>query len=387
VLQPPGGANAVAAWTLEALRDEYDLTVLAFERVSLPAINRFYGTSLSDADLSVIYPHRLIRAALGLDFTEGSIQPAAWLMRMCRQLRHRFDLVMAAGMEEMDLGGPGLQYVHYPHLARFWGKYRDSSAGLPGLLRGETRPWILLAGYSVERLKQTAMLTNSDWTRDQIQRAYGIRAQTLYPPVTACPRTIPWESREDSFVCVGLLHPRKRMDWVIAMLGKVRERHRRIHLHLAGRRDEGRAAGQYYRTLLGLVAANRQWVHLHEDLSREGLLDLMGRSRYAVHALRGEHFGIAAAEALMAGAIPFVHNSGGQVEIVGGDRRLCYGDEEAEEKIGAVLASEELRASLRQSLLARRELFTVNRFMDGIRDAVGSAIRRAPAGLQPGCRQ
>ncbi len=372
-LRPPGGACGVAAWMLEALKHEYDLTVLSSEQVDLAGVNRFYGTSLVDSDLSVIRPNQLIRMGLGLDRSEGSIQPAAYLMRMCRRIRHGYDMVIAAGMEEMDLGGPGLLYVHYPHLARFWGKYSDSRAGLSGLLRRATRPWIILAGYSVERLRQTTMLTNSDWTRDRIYEAYRIRAQTVYPPVTA-QHSEPWASRENSFVCTGRMHTRKRMDWVITMLHELRKRYGSIHLHLVGTRDEGSEAAKYYRALRGLVTANSKWVHLHEDLSRQGLLDLMGRSRYAIHALREEHFGIAPAEALMAGAIPFVHDSGGQVEIVGREPRLCYRDEDAADKIGAVLTNAELQASLRSFLAARRELFTVGRFMQEIRGAVGLAI-------------
>ena len=365
----------MAAWTLEALKNEYDLTVLAFQRTDFAAIDDFYGTSLRGSDIACVYPNGLIQAALRLDFSEGSIQPAAYLMRMCRRLRHPYDLVMAAGMEEMDLGGPGLLYVHYPHLARFWDKYRDSGAGLAGLLRRQTRPWMLLAGYSVERLKQNVILTNSDWTAGRIRRAYGLPARTIYPPVTASVRQLPWASREDGFVCVGRLHARKRMDWVIAMLAQVRARHRAIRLHLVGTRDEGRAAGEYYRALRKAVAANGAWVQLHEDFSRQELLDLMGRSRYAIHALIDEHFGIAPAEALLAGCIPFVHDSGGQVEIVGGDARLCYRDDVAAEKIGTVLDSVELQLSLLESLEPRRGLFTVNRFMEEIRDAVSSAIR------------
>ncbi|MGA2436293.1 MAG: hypothetical protein ABSG25_13535, partial [Bryobacteraceae bacterium] len=57
-LQPPGGANAVAAWMLEALKDRYDLTVLAERQVNLPEVNRFYGTSLRQSDVSVLRPNR-----------------------------------------------------------------------------------------------------------------------------------------------------------------------------------------------------------------------------------------------------------------------------------------------------------------------------------------
>ncbi len=71
---------------------------------------------------------------------------------------------MAAGFEEMDLGGPGLVYVHHPELARFWKTHQDSRAGLIGLLRGKTRPWTLVAGFRIDRFKQNTILTNSDWT-------------------------------------------------------------------------------------------------------------------------------------------------------------------------------------------------------------------------------
>jgi glycosyltransferase involved in cell wall biosynthesis len=83
---------------------------------------------------------------------------------------------------------------------------------------------------------------------------------------------------------------------------------------------------------------------------------------------------MAAAEALMAGCIPFVHASGGQVEIAGNDPRLCYSDSDAADKIGAVLGSGDLQAALQRSLSPRRELFTVERFTEQIREAAKSAI-------------
>jgi hypothetical protein len=76
----------------------------------------------------------------------------------------------------------------------------------------------------------------------------------------------------------------------------------------------------------------------------------------------------------MAGCIPFEHDSGGQVEIAGNDPRLCYNDTDAAEKIAAVLHSADLQASLQDTLSARRELFTMERFMEGIRAAVDTAI-------------
>ena len=294
-------------------------------------------------------------------------------MRMCRRYRRNYDLVIAAGMEEMDLGGPGLIYVHYPHLARFWTKYRDSAAGFAGLFRGKTRPWIILAGYTIERMKQNTMLANSDWTGRRIYEAYGVPAQTVYPPVAAATSPLPWQARENSFVSVGRFQARKRMDWLIRLLGEIRGRHP-ARLHLVGTRDGGPAASRYYRALGELVESNREWVYLHEDLPREGLLDLLSRCRYGIHALKDEHFGIAPAETLMAGCIPFVHDSGGQVEIVGHDPRLCYQDADAVAKISAVLDSEASQADIQHSLASLRQRFSVDHFIGRIRQAVEAAI-------------
>jgi glycosyltransferase involved in cell wall biosynthesis len=374
MLRPPGGAAAVGAWTIEVLKDRYDVTVLSQCKPEIAAVNRFYGTNLRESDFSLILPSRPMRLLFGLDPDKASIQPVAYMMRLCRRYRRAYDTVIATGTEEMDLGGPGLNYVHYPYLARFWGKYRDSGAGWMGWLRGETRPWMLLAGIRVERIRQSTILANSDWTGRKIEQGYGIRPRTLYPPVPAPARVMGWAERDESFVSMGTLHDGKRMDWIIGVLGKVRQRHPGIRLHLVGPRDNRAAGGAFYARLRNLVEENRKWVELHDDLPRAELFELMGRCRYGIHALRDEHFGIAPAEALLAGCVPFVHDSGGQVEIVGRDPRLCYQDEDAVEKISAVLGDGEMCAALREMLAAQRGLFTVERFRTGLRAAVEELI-------------
>ena len=124
---------------------------------------------------------------------------------------------------------------------------------------------------------------------------------------------------------------------------------------------------EYRRTLRDLVRANGDWVQFHEDLPREQLLDLMGRMRYGIHANHDEHFGIAPAELMASGCIVFVHDSGGQVEIVGGDRRLCYAsDEEAAGKILRVMDSPAMQASILDFLQSRRAMLSTAAFMRGL---------------------
>ena len=71
-------------------------------------------------------------------------------------------------------------------------------------------------------------------------------------------------------------------------------------------------------------ARDGDWIEIREDLSRTELNALMGRSRYGVHAMEGEHFGMATAEMIRAGCLVFPHRSGGSVEVVD-DAPSCCG--------------------------------------------------------------
>ena len=378
--QPPGGANTVAAWIVEALKSHYALTLLTWNRVNTAEINRFYGTSLQQTDFAVIYPNRLLRTLFKLDPDQGSIQPTAYLMRVCHRIRRHYDLVIGPAVEEMDLGGPGLLYVHYPELSRFWPKYRDCggkplAAKILYLLKGETRPWMILADYSLQRLKENAILTNSDWTGSLFERIYGVKTRTLYPPVPVSVAERAWSQRSNGFLASGRFDSLKRMDWIISTLGQVRKSQPDVTLHLAGTKEAVGDGPKHYRELRRLVDVNSEWVKLHENLSRHDLSQLAAQVRYGIHAQIDEHFGIAPAEILMTGGIPFVHNSGGQVEISGCDPRLCFTtQEDAVEKITAVIRDGHAQEAVLESLAPRRKMFTCERFVEGIREAVRSRL-------------
>jgi glycosyltransferase involved in cell wall biosynthesis len=378
--QPPGGANTVAAWIAEALKTHYALTLLTWNPVNTAEINRFYGTSLRPTDFTVIYPNRLLRILFKLDPDPESLQPTAYLMRACRRIRRHYDLVMGAAVEEMDLGGPGLLYVHYPELSRFWRKCRDC-AGKPlgikllHLLKGETRPWMILADYSLERMKENAILTNSDWTGSLFERIYGVKTRTLYPPVPVSVAERAWSERSNGFLASGRFNSLKRMDWIVATLSQVRKSQPDVTLHLVGTKVVVGDGPMHYRELRRIVDANSNWVSLHENLSRHDLSQLTAQVRYGIHAQINEHFGIAPAEILMGGGIPFVHDSGGQVEISGHDPRLCFTtQEDAVERIKAVMQGTRAQSAILESLAPRRKMFTPARFVEGIREAVRSRL-------------
>jgi glycosyltransferase involved in cell wall biosynthesis len=57
-------------------------------------------------------------------------------------------------------------------------------------------------------------------------------------------------------------------------------------------------------------------VHLHPDASFSEIVECLQRAKYFLHTLVNEPFGLTAVQAMAAGCIPVVHDSGGQVEAV-----------------------------------------------------------------------
>ena len=141
-----GGAELVAAWTIQALRDEHELTVLAWERPPLAEHNDAAGTSLRPGDFRLALPAPAVRRAGDLAGRAGldphRTQRFAWLMRMTRRLRAQHDIVISP-FGEADLGGSGIQYVQpwaHPFLdggaARPW-----MTVTCPRAACGRTRRW------------------------------------------------------------------------------------------------------------------------------------------------------------------------------------------------------------------------------------------------------
>ena len=382
-LQPPGGGNTVAAWIIEALKREYSTSILTWKAPDFEEINRFYGTSLSGSEIRVHYISPIIRELLNLDPDTASFQKMSYLMRVCKRMKKNYDVIISAN-NEADFGCRGIQYFHYPYLHNKIQPILDFPwySKLWEMLKGKYRLWMLISGFSYDRFKNNLILVNSDWTGDRVREFYGIEPITVYPPVPGNFSYVPWEEREDGFVCIGRIAPGKGFEKVINILSDVRARGYEVHLHIIGTPDDiwGR---DYYQDVLRRIRENPSWVFLNENLSRDELIKLVSKHKYGIHGMVDEHFGIAVAEMVKAGCIAFVPNDGGPVEIVGGDKRLVYQTkEEAITKIIRILSNPDEQASLRNYLNSRKELFSTERFMSQIREIVRRFPGTAPIGSQ-----
>ena len=365
-LQPPGGGNAVAAWILQAMAGVHDITVYSWRPVELESVNAYYGTSIRAEQATWVSVPPSVRVPLEALPIPVVLLKSSILFRRAKRLIDDFDVVVC-GHNETDFGSRTLQYIHYPARLRprpptdlHW--YHVWSAGLAAYYA--ICDWI--GKFDQERVVEATTLTNSTWIAERMVELYGkdARPRVVPPPVEMEPSSVSWAERREGFVCIGRIAPEKELERVIEILGRVQESRAGVELHLIGSRGPTR----YLRTVERLAREAGDWVHLHLDVSRTELVQLIHENRYAIHGMSEEHFGIAPAEALLGGCVVFVPDGGGQVDIVGPDPRLRFASNEAAAaKILGVLGNEEEQQELRAYLASRATLFTRARFEAAIR--------------------
>jgi len=390
-LAPYGGGEGVCVWMLEALRADHDLCLLTWERPDFAALDAFFGTSLAAAGIEVRLAHPRLPERLRRSRFARQLKHWALLAEARRQ--GDVDLLIAAD-EESDLGGAGIQYLHFPRL-----QYLAAGGGAPSTVAGRARELAFAlyrragaraTGFSLARMRRNTTVVNSDWTGAEVRRLHGIDTITVHPPAVGPFPAVPWSDRTDGFVAVGRIVPEKRLEVIIDIVQRVRVA-AGVQGGSRGGSDQGApdlsppwplhivaSAGDPVCEARVLARAREAgpWVRVHRQLSRLELVRLLTRHRYGIHAMAEEHFGMAVAEMVAAGMIPFVPRGGGQVEIVRDERLLWTSIEDAVAKIGALRSSPAAQESVRTSLAARAPELGPERFMREIRTVVQGAIAR-----------
>jgi glycosyltransferase involved in cell wall biosynthesis len=357
-------------WTIEALKRDYDVTLISGGDADLARLNAYYGTTLAPRDFSIL------RAPLpwGLRNTaKFAGLKSSFFQRYVRRKAAEFDLLINC-YGPLDCGRPGIQMIAdfsfveewrfslHPGLRtwkRWWYGRSPIRQAYLALCAGVYRP-------SPDGWKRNLTLANSAWTAGLLRSKLGVESQILYPPVECDFPQVPFEDRDNGFVCLGRVVPEKKVDAIIEILSRVRQRGQGVHLHVLGGLDDS----PYGVRVKRLAGQNRDWVTLEGWAVGERKKHLLASHRYGIHALENESFGIAVGEMVNAGCMVFVPSGGGQVEIVD-HPALIYKDEgDAVEKIVAVLTSRSQQEALRHHRRQNADKFSPERFQAQIRQAV-----------------
>ena len=373
-----GGSEARAMWAIEALKADFNVSLITGGAVDLDGLNRFYGTRVNEKEISIRqapisgFLHRL----KGADALRG-----AFYQRFCRKIAHEFDVLISA-YNLCDFGVPAIHCIaDFSWDEEIRKRLHPLPKGARGLFHHNKllRKCYLSLAKSVVRSSERNLfsgedliLANSRWSAGIIRDKYGTDIHILYPPVFAEFPEIEFEDRKIGFVCIGRISPEKRIERIVEILKHVRRRGYDIHLHVIGNTDET----TYGKFVEDLCREQGDWVTMEGSRFGEEKANLLSHHRFAIHACHGEAFGISVAEMVKAGCITFVPSQGGQAEIVNHESLMYDNVEDAVEKIDTVLRKPQLQAELRQHLKKQGTKFSTKAFMEGLRAAVEKFLRQ-----------
>ncbi|MGC8570671.1 MAG: glycosyltransferase [Caldivirga sp.] len=210
------------------------------------------------------------------------------------------------------------------------------------------------------------LLANSKWTLNQLPYRPKLSG-VLYPPVI--PHECGSVRKEDMVITVGRIATDKRITEAVKIMEAVYARYPRAAFYIIGLPYNQ----EYFRRVKELA----KHVEFVLDAGEETKWSYLCRAKVLLHTAVNEHFGLVAAEAQYAGAVPVVHKSGGLwSDIVKyGEFGLGYlNNNEAVESIIRLLSNEELLESYSRRVREHSLIFTYRAFKSKLISYVKSII-------------
>jgi glycosyltransferase involved in cell wall biosynthesis len=298
------------------------------------------------------------------------------LSRAVDDVGGKYDLLISTNRTAPPTSCDSLLYIHYPGVVR---RTTDRDAW-PTVLR---RTYARLCGLvepNGDATRETHYVANSAWTARRSERHLPCRPTVVYPPVkTADLRSESWEERTDSIVTAGRLAPRKNLRRNVSIVSALRERGHDVDYYIVGP-STNRSLSPFadsYPERVRAIANQHDYVHVLGEVDRSRLVTLLSSAKYGLHGMEEEHFGIAIAEYVASGMIPFVPNSGGQREVVGDDPALTYESRaDAVERMDSVLAEPRLQHRIQDRLPDIDRKFGRDRFHREMRRLIADLVEQ-----------
>ena len=354
-----GGSEAVCIKFIEALMDDFKIDLITnYGKVNMKRINRFYGTHFSSNDFRIIQTRGYLSGyPLGYTLKSHIVQ------KYFKKYKTRYDFAISTN-NEMDFGKEGIQYIHFPSM-------HDAEIKNNIYRKFYYKICVGLSSYNKEGMKKNITLVNSYWTKEKVSEIYGIESKVVYPPIENVAK-LPWDKKEDGFLCIGRIWPEKRIENIIEILREVRKKYPYIHLHIVG----PVISKEYLKKIYSFTRNDKDWIYYDLNLSRSEIKELISRHKYGIHAMKEEHFGMVVAEMVKAGCIVFVPNGGGQLEIVGYEESIVYkNQEDAIGKVKQMIGTEIIQKKVLKKLHSLGNHFSEKMFAKDIKDTINSFVQ------------
>lgn len=369
-----GGSESRVMWLLQTLKDAYDVTLVTTRDVDLVDLNHFYGTAVGRNEITIRCAPVpwFMKNSSGIAGLRGVLYE-----RFTQRIGHEYDLCISA-YNLTDWGAPALHFiadfVWDRELVKIFDPTPRQGAKLIHQDNFLRRAYLQLCRLIRKNGKPIAsffdgthqLIANSQWSSDQIENKYGyVCDAVVFPPVLSAFRPVKWKEREYGFVSIGRVAQEKRVEQQIDIMERVRALGHNLHFHIIGEVEN-----DPYGNMIKEKCAGKPWVHLEGrkvGLEKERLLT---KHKFALHTRPHEAFGITVAEYVKAGCIPFLPDSGGQVEVAPFNELQFGSVEDAVLKIDKILRSETLQQTLLQKLETQKNTFSSDRFCSQARQIV-----------------
>jgi glycosyltransferase involved in cell wall biosynthesis len=207
------------------------------------------------------------------------------------------------------------------------------------------KPWQFISN-NLDYIKEATIITNSNYTRNLIRKAWGIESTVIPPPCPQYRFPILKEKKQEVICSIGRFTPEKHYEQVLMVARRLTDKKFEL---------VGSVTSDKMEYLKGLIRSAPENVKFHINATVEEKLEVLTRAKVLLHSFIGEHFGIALIEAMSAGILPVTHDSGAAKEdkLVPNEYRYNDIDEAVKATIDALnkwdlSTAESLRESARK---------------------------------------
>jgi glycosyltransferase involved in cell wall biosynthesis len=381
-MQSKGGGEKLTLVLAEHLSRDHNVSIFSSGPLDMASLERYFAVDLSRVKNFPLKSPGLLMQTLAK--VRGQRSPNSPLHHFLQLRKLNLDLFIN-NTYGSSLACPARQGVYmcmFPYQHECDPNFERQSRKFPGALidwadRAITglAPRDVIASYSF-------VISISRYTEEWVEKLWGRASEILHPP---CDDMGPPALKEKMLLHVGRfqaddglkgLHHKRQDTLLKAFIEMTRLHKEGWHLHFVGSIEPREASARFAADLVEKARGFPVTFHFDADFDR--LRDLYRRTAIYWHATgygyaageypaRQEHFGMSTIEAMSAGAVPIVINSGGQKEIVTHEVDGLKWDDlpNLEKETVRLVADSSLRQRLsRQAIISsarfRREIFATS---------------------------
>jgi len=301
-----GGAEFVALVVANTLAQErFDIDFFANNEINQNALRNMMGEAMNSSVQATVKPSPL--APRGT----WDILEAAYRSFIFKQ---RIDIVVDTYSSAI-FPWSDVIYVHYPFLNDYHYRRNFPYIKNPRLQRVVGLPHALFS-QKLQNYEDKLIIANSKFTAAATARCINADIKVIYPPVPSVffqdsIVNSPKDSRKDAVITVSRFGLDKGLE-KIPLIAKLTRTD--VSFKIMGLLHDPKAYELIKYKIKEFAVTEK--VTLSANAPRSEVKNALKESKLYLHTMIGEHFGISIVEAMAAGCIPIVHNSGGMREFV-----------------------------------------------------------------------